>query len=298
MTLESLKVDGGMVGNDLLMQFQADLLGVPVIRPKVPETTSLGAAYAAGLATGFWGEVEDLRENWVEDKRWEPSMDADEARRVLQVLEAGRHADVRLVRRRRGLSGGVTGRRAPAPPRVARALGMSRRAQAQLETDVLVVGGGATGAGVAWDAALRGFDVVLVERGDLAEGTSGRFHGLLHSGGRYVVKDPVTAEECVVENAILRDVIPDCIEDTGGLFVTTPDDDPAYADRFLEGCRAAKLPAEEIDVGEALRREPRLNPGIRRAFTVPDASIDAGRRSGRSRAAPPPTAPASSPTTG
>jgi glycerol kinase len=74
--LESLKVDGGMVGNDLLMQFQADLLGVPVIRPKVPETTSLGAAYAAGLATGLWSEVEDLRENWVEDKRWEPSMDA------------------------------------------------------------------------------------------------------------------------------------------------------------------------------------------------------------------------------
>jgi glycerol kinase len=74
--LESLKVDGGMVANDLLMQFQADLLGVPVIRPKVPETTSLGAAYAAGLATGFWNEVEDLRENWVEDKRWEPQMDA------------------------------------------------------------------------------------------------------------------------------------------------------------------------------------------------------------------------------
>ena len=74
--LESLKVDGGMVGNDLLMQFQADLLGVPVIRPKVPETTSLGAAYAAGLATGFWNEVEDLRENWVEDKRWEPQMES------------------------------------------------------------------------------------------------------------------------------------------------------------------------------------------------------------------------------
>src|SRR5918992_3613849 len=73
--LESLKVDGGMVVNETLMQFQADILGVPVIRPKVAETTSLGAAYAAGLATGFWGEVEDLRENWVEDKRWEPSMD-------------------------------------------------------------------------------------------------------------------------------------------------------------------------------------------------------------------------------
>src|ERR687896_191659 len=74
--LESLKVDGGMVANELLMQFQADLLGVPVIRPQVAETTSLGAAYAAGLATGFWSEVEDLRENWVEDKRWEPQMDS------------------------------------------------------------------------------------------------------------------------------------------------------------------------------------------------------------------------------
>jgi glycerol kinase len=75
-TLDSLKVDGGMVQNDLLMQFQADVLGVPVIRPAVAETTSLGAAYAAGLAVGFWDEVESLRENWVEDKRWLPQMDA------------------------------------------------------------------------------------------------------------------------------------------------------------------------------------------------------------------------------
>ena len=144
----------------------------------------------------------------------------------------------------------------------------------RLQAEVLVVGGGGTGAGVAWDSALRGYDVVLVDRGDLAEGTSGRFHGLLHSGGRYVVKDPVAAVECVEENAIMRRIVPDCIEDTGGLFVTTPDDDPAYGDRFLEGCRTANLPAEEIPVAEALRREPRLNPGIKRAFTVPDASID------------------------
>jgi glycerol kinase len=74
--LESLKVDGGMVGNDLLMQFQADLLGVPVIRPKVAETTALGAAYAAGLATGLWSSEDELRENWVEDKRWEPQMES------------------------------------------------------------------------------------------------------------------------------------------------------------------------------------------------------------------------------
>ncbi len=73
--LESLKVDGGMVVNETLMQFQADILGVPVIRPKVAETTALGACYAAGLATGFWSTEEELRENWVEDKRWEPKMD-------------------------------------------------------------------------------------------------------------------------------------------------------------------------------------------------------------------------------
>src|SRR5436190_3893921 len=146
---------------------------------------------------------------------------------------------------------------------------------ASLETDVLVIGGGATGAGVAWDAALRGFDVTLVDRADLAEGTSGRFHGLLHSGGRYVVKDPIAAEECVAENAILRRVIPDCIEDTGGMFVVTPDDDPAYGDAFLEGCRKAALPVAEISPAEALKSEPRLNPGIKRVFTVPDASIDA-----------------------
>src|SRR3954471_3288785 len=109
-------------------------------------------------------------------------------------------------------------------------------ASRRIQTEVLVIGGGATGLGTVWDAALRGFDVVLVERSDLIEGTSGRFHGLLHSGGRYVVKDPVAAQECVEENALLRRLMPDCIEDTGGLFVTTPDDDPDYADRFLAGC--------------------------------------------------------------
>jgi glycerol-3-phosphate dehydrogenase len=144
----------------------------------------------------------------------------------------------------------------------------------QLRAEVLVIGGGATGAAAAWDAALRGFDVILVDRGDLAEGTSGRFHGLLHSGGRYVVKDPVAAEECVVENGILRDILPEAIEDTGGLFVTTPDDDPAYGDAFLEGCRQTHVPAEEIPVAEALKLEPRVNPRIKRAITVPDAAID------------------------
>jgi glycerol kinase len=80
--LEALKVDGGMVVNETLMQFQADILGVPVIRPQVAETTALGAAYAAGLATGFWGAVDDLRENWSEARRWEPAMDAAERERA------------------------------------------------------------------------------------------------------------------------------------------------------------------------------------------------------------------------
>ncbi|MGH9168675.1 MAG: FGGY family carbohydrate kinase, partial [Acidimicrobiia bacterium] len=79
--LTSLKVDGGMVYNELLMQFQADVLGVPVIRPTVAETTSLGAAYAAGLAVGFWTEVEDLRKNWGKDKEWTPKMDPEERER-------------------------------------------------------------------------------------------------------------------------------------------------------------------------------------------------------------------------
>src|SRR5919204_2834179 len=80
--LTALKVDGGMVYNDTLMQFQADLLGVPVIRPRVAETTALGAAYAAGLATGFWSNLEDLRQNWSVDKTWEPKMDTAERDRL------------------------------------------------------------------------------------------------------------------------------------------------------------------------------------------------------------------------
>ena len=101
-----------MVHNDLLMQFQADILGVPVIRPEVAETTALGAAYAAGLATGFWDNQEEVRDNWAEDKRWEPNMDCRQARRVLQVLEEGRHPHLRLVRLTRestGLCHGIEG---------------------------------------------------------------------------------------------------------------------------------------------------------------------------------------------
>jgi len=142
------------------------------------------------------------------------------------------------------------------------------------QTEVVVIGGGATGAGALRDAALRGFKTLLLERSDFGSGTSGRYHGLLHSGGRYAVKDPLSARECIAENIILRRIAAASIEDTGGLFVTTPDDDPAYADRFVAACHDTGIPLTELSIAEMLEREPRLNPAITRAFAVPDASCE------------------------
>lgn len=144
----------------------------------------------------------------------------------------------------------------------------------KLETEVLVLGGGATGAGVVRDLAMRGFKTILVERGDLTTGTTGRYHGLLHSGGRYVVKDPLAARECIEENRILRRIIPTCIEDTGGFFALTPWDDPEYAQLFIEGCHKAGIPVEEITISQMLKEERYLNPKIQRCFHVPDGSAD------------------------
>jgi glycerol-3-phosphate dehydrogenase len=162
---------------------------------------------------------------------------------------------------------------------------------ATLTTDVLIIGGGATGAGLVRDLARRGLRCLLVEKGDLGTGTSGRYHGLLHSGGRYVVKDPIAARECIDENRIVRRIAPACVEDTGGYFVATPDDPDDYLEGFAAACAAARVPADEVPVAELLAREPALNPGIRRAFRVPDAAlepwqlIDANVVDARSRAA-------------
>lgn len=144
----------------------------------------------------------------------------------------------------------------------------------KFSTEILVLGGGATGLGAAWDAALRGFKTVLLEKGDLAHGASGRYHGLLHSGGRYVIRDPQSARECAAENALLRKIMPSCIENTGGLFVATPADPADYADQFLAACKMCSVPVAEIKPAEALKREPFLNPKISRAFRVQDASCD------------------------
>ncbi|MDY5584694.1 MAG: anaerobic glycerol-3-phosphate dehydrogenase subunit GlpA [Arcanobacterium sp.] len=146
-----------------------------------------------------------------------------------------------------------------------------------IETDVVVIGGGATGAGTVRDLAMRGFRAILVERADLAQGTTGRFHGLLHSGGRYVVSDPHSATECAEENAIMRRIHSDAVEETGGFFVVTPYDTEEHADKFLQAAKDTRVPAQEITVAEALRREPRLHPGMKRVFEVEDGAVDGWR---------------------
>ncbi|KAA9396736.1 FAD-dependent oxidoreductase [Haloarcula sp. CBA1130] len=142
-----------------------------------------------------------------------------------------------------------------------------------IETDVLVVGGGATGAGVARDLSLRGVDVTLVERDGLTSGTSGRSHGLLHSGARYAEADRVGAEECITENRILKDIAGACIRDTGGLFVQLAGDDPDYFEAKRAACAEIGIPVETLDADTARERVPDLTADVERAFEVPDAVI-------------------------
>lgn len=142
------------------------------------------------------------------------------------------------------------------------------------EFDVIIVGGGITGAGTARDCALRGLKVLLVERHDLATGATGRNHGLLHSGARYAVTDRESAEECIKENMILRKIARHCVEETEGLFLTLPEDDLAYQTKFVESCLAAGIRADVIDPKEALRIEPSANPDIIGAVKVPDGAVD------------------------
>jgi glycerol-3-phosphate dehydrogenase len=143
------------------------------------------------------------------------------------------------------------------------------------ETDALIVGGGATGLGIALDIALRGVKPVLVEKRDFCAGTSGRHHGMLHSGARYAVGDPDAAVECLEENIVLRRIARSAVEDTGGIFVLLPGGDPGYADKWLAGCRAVGIPAEEMGIKDLYAREPNAAPGIRAAFSVPDGGLHA-----------------------
>ncbi len=142
---------------------------------------------------------------------------------------------------------------------------------------ILIVGGGFTGAATAHDLALRGFQVTLVERGEISSGTSGRCHCLLHSGGRYCVNDHESAVECIEENMILRRIMPTCLELNGGFFIALNDSDMAYKEKFLAGCEACGIPAHEISGEKARQMEPNLSPKIIAAVEVPDGTFEALR---------------------
>ncbi|PSQ27689.1 glycerol-3-phosphate dehydrogenase [Halobacteriales archaeon QS_9_68_17] len=140
-------------------------------------------------------------------------------------------------------------------------------------TDVLVVGGGATGVGTARDLAMRGVDATLVDRGGLGSGTTGRSHGLLHSGARYAENDPSGAGECIQENRILRDIAGHCIGGDCGYFVQLADDDPAYFDEKLAACRDLNIPSDVITPDEARDAVPDLAADAERIMEVPDGVI-------------------------
>ena len=142
------------------------------------------------------------------------------------------------------------------------------------EYDVIIIGGGATGAGTARDCALRGLSVLLVERFDYSTGATGRNHGLMHSGARYAVTDGESAEECIKENMTLRRIARHCVEETDGLFITLPEDDLGYQKTFVDACQRAGIRADVIDPEEARRIEPSVNPELIGAVRVPDAAID------------------------
>ena len=143
-----------------------------------------------------------------------------------------------------------------------------------INTDVIIIGGGATGTGIARDMALRGIDHCLIEKKDFAAGATGACHGLLHSGGRYTVEDHEAAIECISENTILRQIGKKCVEPTEGLFVRLPGDTREYRDDFLESCRKTGIKTELLTPGEAFKLVPNLNPDLLEAVKVPDASID------------------------
>jgi glycine/D-amino acid oxidase-like deaminating enzyme len=141
------------------------------------------------------------------------------------------------------------------------------------DTSVLVIGGGATGTGIARDLALRGIDVTLAERTGLSSGTSGRSHGLLHSGARYAEADRVGAEECIAENEVIRSIAGECVDDRGGLFVQVPGDDADYFDERRVACDDIGIDTHRLSGAEARRRVPGLSPRVEQALWVSDGVV-------------------------
>jgi len=142
---------------------------------------------------------------------------------------------------------------------------------------VLIVGGGATGTGIARDLALRGVDVALAERNGLSSGASGRSHGLLHSGARYAEADRAGARACLRENRLLRSIAGECLRETGGLFVQLPEDDAGYFDEKRAACEAVGIETTVLDGAEARDSVAGLSADVERAMRVPDGVVRPSR---------------------
>ena len=148
-----------------------------------------------------------------------------------------------------------------------------------IQTQVLIIGGGVTGTALARDLALRGVDCILVEKDDINAGASGRNHGLLHSGARYVAGDASAAMECRAEGDILKRVAAQTIQDTGGYFVAVQGDDERYVADFPAYCARSGISARAVDVALARQTEPALSERTIAVFEVSDAAIDPFRLS-------------------
>ena len=143
-----------------------------------------------------------------------------------------------------------------------------------IETQVLIIGGGVTGTGIARDLTMRGLDVTLIEKQDLNAGASGGNHGLLHSGARYICSDPEAAIECNAEIDIIKRNAGHCVEETGGFFVAVKGDDERYIADFPGMCERSGIPYTAVDVRDALAMEPVLSPETIAVYGVNDASIN------------------------
>ena len=138
---------------------------------------------------------------------------------------------------------------------------------------IVVIGGGATGCGVARDLVLRGYETILVEKGNLGSGTSSRSHGMLQSGARYAVTETSFAAECYRERNIISKIFPKAVNSIGGVFVRLSNDPEDYLEKFIKCCDLAKIPTKEIQVNKLLKKEKELNKDILYACNVPDALI-------------------------
>jgi glycerol-3-phosphate dehydrogenase len=139
---------------------------------------------------------------------------------------------------------------------------------------VVVIGAGSTGAATAHDLALRGCLVTVVERSEIASGTSGRNHCLLHSGARYAVNDQESARECIAELRALEEIMPDLLERNGGLFVALNEEDLAFKETFLAACEVCGIPARQLPLDRVRKMEPFLNPEVLAAVEVPDGVFE------------------------